>query len=167
MAEICCGVLSEKEPSQPCKTSSPAARKRKVDIREINFVAGVTPSSSLPDTEKGLKRPRLEFYYGPISRVCGNAVGNFVGSDAEEKGKVEVKDFPSTILLTSNLLMESVAFPKFGMASVCGRRRNMEDAVAIHPWFCSTNREKDDELHYFAVYDGHGCSHVCAIFFAN
>nr|GMD23969.1 probable protein phosphatase 2C 24 [Ipomoea batatas] len=161
MAEICCGVLSEKEASQPCEKSSPPVRKRKVEIRKINFVAGVTPSSSLPDAEKELKRPRLEFYYAPISGVCGDAVDNFVGSDVEEKGKVVVvKDFPSTILLTpftSNLLME---YPKFGMASVCGRRRNMEDAVAIHPRFCRTNRENEDELHYFAVYDGHGCSHV-------
>ncbi|XP_031121303.1 probable protein phosphatase 2C 24 [Ipomoea triloba] len=164
MAEICCGVLSEKEASQPCEKSSPPVRKRKVEIRKINFVTGVTPSSSLPDAEKELKCPRLEFYYGPISGVCGDAVDNFVGSDVEEKGKVVVvKDFPSTILLapfTSNLLMESVAYPKFGMASVCGRRRNMEDAVAIHPRFCRTNRENEDELHYFAVYDGHGCSHV-------
>nr|GLL46387.1 probable protein phosphatase 2C 24 isoform X2 [Ipomoea trifida] len=34
----------------------------------------------------------------------------------------------------------------------------MEDAVAIHPRFCRTNRDNDNELHYFAVYEGHGCS---------
>nr|GLL46384.1 uncharacterized protein LOC109160698 isoform X1 [Ipomoea trifida] len=39
-----------------------------------------------------------------------------------------------------------------------GRWRNMEDAVAIHPRFCRTNRDNDNELHYFAVYEGHGCS---------
>lgn len=34
----------------------------------------------------------------------------------------------------------------------------MEDAVAIHPSF--SRRDEDFELHYFGVYDGHGCSHV-------
>nr|GMD89621.1 probable protein phosphatase 2C 24 [Ipomoea batatas] len=34
----------------------------------------------------------------------------------------------------------------------------MEDVVAIHPRFCRTNRDNDNELHYFAVYEGHGCS---------
>nr|GMD86883.1 probable protein phosphatase 2C 24 [Ipomoea batatas] len=34
----------------------------------------------------------------------------------------------------------------------------MEDAVAIHPRFCRTNRDNDNELHYFAVYERHGCS---------
>lgn len=50
--------------------------------------------------------------------------------------------------------------PKFGATSVCGRRRDMEDAVAIHPSFCKENSENSSNLHFFGVYDGHGCSHV-------
>ncbi|XP_047977095.1 probable protein phosphatase 2C 24 [Salvia hispanica] len=52
--------------------------------------------------------------------------------------------------------------PKFGFASVCGRRRDMEDAVASHPSFCRNFSDDDFStgLHYFGVYDGHGCSHV-------
>lgn len=53
------------------------------------------------------------------------------------------------------------AQPKFGMSSICGRRRDMEDAVALRPSFF---RRDDDTaaaaLHYYGVYDGHGCSHV-------
>lgn len=44
--------------------------------------------------------------------------------------------------------------PRYGVSSVCGRRREMEDAVAIHPSFSEYSQ------HYFGVYDGHGCSHV-------
>lgn len=44
--------------------------------------------------------------------------------------------------------------PRYGVSSVCGRRREMEDAVAIHPSF------SEHSQHYFGVYDGHGCSHV-------
>ncbi|GAB2274413.1 hypothetical protein Dimus_009180 [Dionaea muscipula] len=51
-----------------------------------------------------------------------------------------------------------VVVPKFGVSSVCGRRRDMEDAVAVHPLLC--RGQSAAELHYFAVYDGHGCSHV-------
>ncbi|KAL8112233.1 hypothetical protein AgCh_019795 [Apium graveolens] len=50
--------------------------------------------------------------------------------------------------------------PKFGLASICGRRRDMEDFVAIHPSFCSKVKGDASEFHYFAVYDGHGCFHV-------
>ncbi|KAL8192973.1 hypothetical protein R6Q57_027421 [Mikania cordata] len=46
---------------------------------------------------------------------------------------------------------------RFGLTVVCGRRRDLEDAVAVKPSFCKTN---SDDLHFYGVYDGHGCSHV-------
>ncbi|KAH6762704.1 protein phosphatase 2CA [Perilla frutescens var. hirtella] len=50
--------------------------------------------------------------------------------------------------------------PKFGVTSVCGRRRDMEDAVAIRPSFCGRDSDVPGGLHFFGVFDGHGCSHV-------
>lgn len=53
------------------------------------------------------------------------------------------------------------ARPRYGVASVCGRRRDMEDTVAIHPSFVRKQTEfSRARWHYFGVYDGHGCSHV-------
>ncbi|CAL4960487.1 unnamed protein product [Urochloa decumbens] len=48
---------------------------------------------------------------------------------------------------------------RYGVTSVCGRRREMEDAVSIRPDFLpgSTNH------HFFGVFDGHGCSHVATL----
>jgi protein phosphatase 2C len=43
--------------------------------------------------------------------------------------------------------------PRYGVSSVCGRRREMEDAVSVRPDFLSGS-------HFFGVFDGHGCSHV-------
>ncbi|KAL0732441.1 hypothetical protein Bca4012_008650 [Brassica carinata] len=58
---------------------------------------------------------------------------------------------------------ETDARPRYGVASVCGRRRDMEDAVAIHPSFVRKQTEfSRARWHYFGVYDGHGCSHVAA-----
>ncbi|KMZ62216.1 Protein phosphatase 2C [Zostera marina] len=45
--------------------------------------------------------------------------------------------------------------PGYGMTSMCGRRKEMEDAVSILPRFCPKLG-----YHFFAVFDGHGCSHV-------
>lgn len=45
--------------------------------------------------------------------------------------------------------------PRFGVTSVCGRRRDMEDAVTTRPGFIQGH-------HFFGVFDGHGCSHVSA-----
>ncbi|RWW11023.1 hypothetical protein GW17_00025397 [Ensete ventricosum] len=54
--------------------------------------------------------------------------------------------------------------PKYGMMAVCGRRREMEDAVSIRPNFvgraCGAAARN---FNFFGVYDGHGCSHVAAL----
>ncbi|CAF2055918.1 BnaC06g06590D [Brassica napus] len=58
---------------------------------------------------------------------------------------------------------ETDARPRYGVASVCGRRRDMEDTVSIHPSFVRKQTEfSRTRWHYFGVYDGHGCSHVAS-----
>ncbi|XP_027176130.1 probable protein phosphatase 2C 24 [Coffea eugenioides] len=170
MAEICCGVASEREAaSSVCKPSSRAARRRRMEIRRIKFVAHPEDGA-----ENGKKRPRLEIYpAASVSRECDYAVGdqNLVSKVKNGMNKEMTDEFPPilngapiflTAQLASTLLVNSKPFPKFGMASVCGRRRDMEDAVAIRPSFCRGDFEDAALLHYFAVYDGHGCSHVAA-----
>lgn len=173
MAEICCGVVSEGEATTLCETSSRAARRRRMDIRRFKFVTGVVPS----DTEENErpKRQKLESYRTSFSRDWENEVENGVSDEDEmqeqqqtkvENGRSKRKDLvlpsesSSTLPLTTASL-DSKSNPKYGVSSVCGRRRDMEDAVAVHSSFFRQNFETGtDELHYFGVYDGHGCSHV-------
>lgn len=57
--------------------------------------------------------------------------------------------------------------PGYGMTSVCGRRKDMEDRVSIKLDFlhrCSRSNLLPGGLHFFGVFDGHGCSHVCFIY---
>ncbi|RLN04654.1 putative protein phosphatase 2C 9 [Panicum miliaceum] len=49
--------------------------------------------------------------------------------------------------------------PRYGVSSVCGRRREMEDAVSIRPDFLPGASKH----HFFGVFDGHGCSHVATL----
>lgn len=157
MAEICCGVVSESEAS--CESSSRAARRRRMELRRVRV-------------DPAVKRPRLELC---SPRDCDNAPDN-CGAElslTSENGR----QLPPILLtpVLNPLLSSSSAgssssskdfLPKFGFASVCGRRRDMEDAVASHPSFCrgendSASADGDAAgLHYFGVYDGHGCSHV-------
>ncbi|XP_062015193.1 probable protein phosphatase 2C 24 [Rosa rugosa] len=150
MAEICFGVLSENE------ASSRAARRRRIEIRRFKFVSGVAaPAES---TENDEKRKRLECCtVSPGMEKCGD----------EEKGnlvKIESEEGVSSLTISSKCPSTSAPVlnpdAKFGMVSVCGRRRDMEDAVSIHPSFCRGDQETANNLHYYAVYDGHGCSHV-------
>ncbi|XP_077232788.1 putative protein phosphatase 2C 24 [Tasmannia lanceolata] len=103
---------------------SRAARRRRIEIRRLKLMA--TGAILMPDSFSRKKQK--------INSECKNETKSNLNSSS------------------SSLSLEWC--PKFGVTSVCGRRRDMEDSVAIHPLFFHFN------LHYFGVYDGHGCSHV-------
>ena len=65
--------------------------------------------------------------------------------------------------------------PLWGFSSICGRRPEMEDAVAVVPQLLQipshmlmdervTENIKKPVAHFFGVYDGHGGSQVCLKF---
>ncbi|KAI3458657.1 hypothetical protein Pfo_015321 [Paulownia fortunei] len=173
MAGMCYGVnISETETTALVEPSSKPARRRRMEIQQFKF--GPTDSEVGPPLESGTKKKRQKIEgvvpVLPAPRECMNAVQNF---EVEEKGKklhqlatggkgprtkpIELTAAPSGSRTEHSAATEC---PKFGMISVCGRRRDMEDAVSIHPSFCGQNRNLSGELHFFGVFDGHGCSHV-------
>ncbi|KAE8693083.1 putative protein phosphatase 2C 24 [Hibiscus syriacus] len=136
-----------------------------MDIRRLKFM-DVTPS----ETENGRKRQKLQVYAASFSLDRENAEDESV-SDEGKKQMVKLKKIRSktkgTIVKNNSIpslllpVIVSEINPKFGVASVCGRRRDMEDAVAIRPSFHRQGQESSAVgFHYFGVYDGHGCSHV-------
>ncbi|GMJ10737.1 hypothetical protein HRI_004742900 [Hibiscus trionum] len=136
-----------------------------MEIRRLKFL-DVTPS----EAENGRKRQKLQVYAASFSLDRENAEDDS-GSEEGKKQMIKLKNFRSKTKETiaksnssSSLLLPvigSAISPKFGVASVCGRRRDMEDAVAIHPSFrCQGQESAAVGFHYFGVYDGHGCSHV-------
>ncbi|PSR95086.1 Protein like [Actinidia chinensis var. chinensis] len=148
MAKICCGsVVSEGEASTPYEPRSRAARRRRMEMRRFRF-------GGSEGTENEEKRQKFGLPTGSVSRDCDNTFDNTLGSGNQRS---ETKAIMSPPLFTATGQPVS---PKFGVASICGRRRDMEDAVAIHPFFCRREHDSANELHYFGVYDGHGCSHV-------
>ncbi|XP_019151203.1 PREDICTED: protein phosphatase 2C 37-like [Ipomoea nil] len=141
MATKCGG---ETETSTPVEPSSEGARRRRMEIHQFRFVAADVTVA--PPSENGRKRKRVE-----VSPVYAE------GESEEKKVVKKNKDSGSP---------ESVVFggvtdeARFGITSVCGRRREMEDAVAIRPFFSRKPDGNSNDLHFFGVYDGHGCSHV-------
>ncbi|CAM8952672.1 unnamed protein product [Rhodiola kirilowii] len=135
MAEICCGVVSDNEATVSYDSRSRAARRRRMEIM-----------NEMENLEQR-KRQRVQ-EHGDYDAVNdkNDAVKT---SRVVSRGTSESEQTPD------------FETPKFGFTSVCGRRREMEDAVSLKPSFSRVDSEtRNDLMHYFGVFDGHGCSHV-------
>ncbi|KAL5733170.1 hypothetical protein ACOSP7_032512 [Xanthoceras sorbifolium] len=170
MAGICCGVVGESEPSVAVEPSSRASRRRRLELRPFKFVADVAVR---PPLENGRKRPKLEIctQLPPPDSENNTVKVELENCEAKrhcvvsagERNKNEGPIADSKMKSVHLNEVEDVSVqecPNFGFTSVCGRRRDMEDAVSIHPSFCKGSRKNPARRHFFGVFDGHGCSHV-------
>lgn len=157
MAGMCCGVVGESEPAVSVEQSSRASRRRRLELRPFNLVADV---AVLPPLENDRKRKKLELYTAlPPARAQQNTKQNCEANDTKRSRTVNNEELTENTEAVDDLENDN---PKFGVTSVCGRRRDMEDTVSIHPSFC-----KQNSTHFYGVFDGHGCSHVSTRRFAN
>ncbi|CAA0382060.1 unnamed protein product [Arabidopsis thaliana] len=149
MAGICCGVVGETEPAAPVDSTSRASLRRRLDL--LPSIKIVADSAVAPPLENCRKRQKRETVV--LSTLPGNL-------DLDSNVRSDNKKAKSAVT-NSNSVTEAESFfsdvPKIGTTSVCGRRRDMEDAVSIHPSFLQRNSENH---HFYGVFDGHGCSHV-------
>ncbi|KAJ0263801.1 Protein phosphatase 2C 37 [Hirschfeldia incana] len=140
MAGICCGVVGDSEPTVTVDSTTRASLRRRIDLLpSIKIVA--------PPLESSRKRQKRE--------TPGNQdLESNVRSDRNKAVKNSNTIWTSTTEAESSFVPDA---PKIGTTSVCGRRRDMEDAVSVHHSLIQRNSE---DLHFYGVFDGHGCSHV-------
>ncbi|KAK1298533.1 Protein phosphatase 2C 37 [Acorus calamus] len=161
MAEICCGMAAEAEATATTTTCEPTtrvARRRRMEIRRFRHVspaAGVVAQPRLRD-EPGRKRQRME---AGVATAAASAVLNIAGEEAEEDSQGSPEVTAGEALYEPETAVGNEC-PRFGVTSLCGRRRDMEDAVSIRPSFSGGDGLSPGKSHFFGVFDGHGCSHV-------
>ncbi|CAH8339332.1 unnamed protein product [Eruca vesicaria subsp. sativa] len=142
MAEICCGVVGDSEPSVTVDSTTRASLRRRLDLLpSIKIVA--------PPLENSRKRHKRE-----TASANQDLESNV---RFEKKAGSTVKNLNTVTSSEAESCFVSDAAPKIGTTSVCGRRRDMEDAVSIHHSLIHKNSENH---HFYGVFDGHGCSHV-------
>ncbi|KAK1311692.1 Protein phosphatase 2C 37 [Acorus calamus] len=161
MAEICCGMAAEAEATATTTTCEPTtrvARRRRMEIRRFRHVspaAGVVAQPRLRD-EPGRKRQRMEV---GAAAAAASAVLNIAGGEVEEDSQGSPEVTAGDALYEPETAAGNEC-PRFGVTSLCGRRRDMEDAVSIQPSFSGGDGLSPAKSHFFGVFDGHGCSHV-------
>ena len=124
--------------SLPESSSSTATRTLKSDCdEESDSLAGDIQLPPLP--------PLALLPSSSSSSGSGLSTGDLVVADG-------IPSRPASV--------SSTASPQFGFVSLSGRSREMEDAVSLRPCFYSPDGSSSSSLHFFAVFDGHGGSHV-------
>ncbi|KHN07593.1 Protein phosphatase 2C 37 [Glycine soja] len=150
MAGICCGVVGEGDTPAPLEPTPRPSRRRSLDILPLKYIADMP----MPPPEGLRKRPKLNL------RDCDNAIENCDESTGHKVTKKESKvDYADDVVSeTKNVTVSEVEeeSPKFGVTSVCGRRRDMEDSVSVRPSFTQG-------FHYFGVFDGHAPAVVAVV----
>ncbi|XP_074287295.1 protein phosphatase 2C 37-like [Silene latifolia] len=146
MAGMCCGIkVGETEPTSPVQPATRTARRRRMEIRKM-----ISNISDISETHGLMKRRKSNSEFAVESSEPTRSLTLSVAVEKENSAPGD-----------SGVDEE---FPKFGVTSVCGRRRDMEDAVSIQPFFCekegSRKRKFNHGVHFYGVFDGHGCSHV-------
>ncbi|PKA48577.1 putative protein phosphatase 2C 24 [Apostasia shenzhenica] len=178
----CYAVPSGAESSVPtavtvaCDTSSQGSTRRAREIGGLKFVAGDVLAEEKHKFQR--KRKKLDLAVAKqdlcITSVDGaeEASDNVIRASSfdctaeSSNNKARTPEQPSAISaqcsssLSEQLPAVSARCPSYGLMSVCGRRRDMEDAVSVHPNLFQRSRQIPAGYHFFGVFDGHGCSHV-------
>lgn len=145
---------NNKTSSEP---NSRQARRKRMELRRVKYVSGM---AVLP---KSNKRRKLQVYENSVleeqrtSSRCEESESDVTETSNSSSSNESV--YFNTSHININVI-ESDRCPKYGVTSVCGRRRDMEDRVSIHPSFFRQECEIPSRYHFFGVFDGHGCSHV-------
>lgn len=147
MTEVYTRMPSEDDEDSPAKCRE--RRRRRIEMRRLATVSSGNPSpSTTPHHRKENQTGTSGFEKKRGRKTDGD--GNPEISSSSSSGE-EVKTVRAS---------PSVPQPVFGMMSVSGRSREMEDAVSVSTCVLGSENFRRQLVHFFAVYDGHGGPHV-------
>ncbi|XP_022967975.1 probable protein phosphatase 2C 75 isoform X2 [Cucurbita maxima] len=150
MTEVYCRMPSDDYIGSPAKCRE--RRRRRIEMRRLAAVLSAKPSPSPSTSHHHRKENQTESS----------------GFEKKRVRKTDGGDTPEVLTSSSSgedvnavVASSSVPQPVFGMMSVSGRSREMEDAVSVST--CLIGPERRLPVHFFAVYDGHGGPHVATL----
>jgi hypothetical protein len=142
-----------------------------------NSIWGEVDSSSLISKPENLAEGEMTYLdQHPVSTIP-HPPGSRYGLTVEKITEEVSPGVPVALASSPSSCVADNRCPPHGMVSLCGRRREMEDAVAAVPNFmtlpcdvvggCNCDSPSMSgflsALHFFGVYDGHGGSQVCNV----
>ncbi|KXG22151.1 probable protein phosphatase 2C 49 [Sorghum bicolor] len=145
MAEICCEETKSTPPASASAITALARGRPRVEMA-VAEAACRSSSSSTPAADEG-------------AGGGGGASATRCGKRRRVACAAPVRSCQRS--RTTSGFGSTWWWPRYGVTSVCGLRREMEDAVSIRPDFLRGAADPSSGKHHFyGVFDGHGCCHV-------
>lgn len=130
------------------------ARRRRIEMRRFSALAGDTSPQTVGPSRSEKRRERSD--HTEEEKRSRNARSRSPSPPRSIGTPEEQPAAPST----SGPMPSADPPAVFGSMSITGRSREMEDAISLQPDFFRTEVPGRRPLHFFAVFDGHGGSHV-------
>lgn len=146
MTEVHCSMPSGDDEDTPAKCRE--RRRRRIEMRRLATVSSANPSPSTAHHQKENQTGTSGFEKKRGQKTDGDGNPEISSSSSSGEDVKTVRASPS------------VPQPVFGMMSVSGRSREMEDAVCVSTCVLGSENFRRQVVHFFAVYDGHGGPHV-------
>ncbi|KAL2333284.1 hypothetical protein Fmac_014497 [Flemingia macrophylla] len=150
------------------------SRRRNFHMLPLKYLADIALHHPTDDDDATCKRPKLSITDCHVHKTLHHHHSSKAHTDQDDFDQEDFTDDDddhdddddddddddgrqTNAPKTPEIEEEAEDYPKFGLTSVCGRRRDMEDSVCALPAFTR------EGFHYFGVFDGHGCSHVASM----
>ncbi|XP_010443694.1 PREDICTED: probable protein phosphatase 2C 75 [Camelina sativa] len=141
-------------------------RRRRIEMRRQAAVFGDPSSSS--STSRNRDRTDMDVYSSfdvPFKKQARRT--SEIGGLPTDIGGFFTSPTPSSHHKSETPMTwkgeETEDEPLYGIVSVMGRSRKMEDSVTVKPNLCKPEINRTRPVHFFAVYDGHGGSQVSTL----
>lgn len=158
MIDLVCARMLSEEDGSPAKCRE--RRRRRIEMRRL---ATLTTAGSLPQSVLGPRDGRVESpCVSEAKRIRTSDRSCLPASSSASSGddtEAVVAPPPSTQLQPA-LVAVATSVGWYGVTSVSGRSREMEDAVSVRTGLCRPELNQRRPVHFFAVFDGHGGHHV-------
>ncbi|KAJ1439884.1 hypothetical protein SESBI_02106 [Sesbania bispinosa] len=157
------------EKNSPCREESAILRTNCYEINSPNTIKvddNIHGGSNLTELHAELE---------PVQKNMASVVMQYEGEDGSGSDRSDPKPFAVFYEMPEKQAcgtscqnsLELSGTPLWGFSSVCGRRQEMEDAIAVKPqlfqvpsWMLMEDQVNENTkyspAHFFGVYDGHG-----------
>ncbi|XP_030532919.1 probable protein phosphatase 2C 75 isoform X2 [Rhodamnia argentea] len=156
---VCPRMLSEEDDGSPAKCRE--RRRRRIDMRRLAALstAGWLPQSALGPGGGRVESPCVSEAkrIRTSDRSCLPSSSSASSGDDAEALVAPTQPQPQP---QPAVVAEATSVEWYGVMSVSGRSREMEDAVSVRTGLCRPELNQRRPVHFFAVFDGHGGHHV-------